>query len=97
MSDVEIKQSSTNTIKIPASGTVLFSRQSLGSGSIYVDDGKTVVWVCNLNTAIQNEIIYLQPGKYKVVFRNQHDKETTRTIERNFEVKPGLQQTIKLF
>ncbi|MBK9284266.1 MAG: VWA domain-containing protein [Sphingobacteriaceae bacterium] len=97
LKDVEIKQSSTNTIKIPASGTVLFSRQSLGSGSIYVDDGKTVTWVCNLNTAIPNEIIYLQPGKYKVLFRNQHDKMTTHTIERNFEVKSSTQQTIKLF
>lgn len=97
LKDVEIKQSSTNTVKIPASGTVLFSRQSLGSGSVYVDDGKTVVWVCNLNPALQNEIIYLQPGTYKVVYRNQHEKETTKSIEKNFEVKPATQLTIKLY
>lgn len=97
LKDVEIKQSSTNTIKIPTSGNILFAKQNTGYGSIYVDDGKTVTWVCNLNPTLQNEIIYLQPGKYKAVFRYQYVKETIKTIERNFEVKSGLQQTVKLF
>lgn len=95
--DVEIKQSSTNTIKIPTSGSVLFARQSAGFGSIYTDDGKTVTWVCNLNPTLQNEIIYLQPGKYKTVFRYQFAKETIKSIERNFEVKSGLPLTVNLF
>jgi Ca-activated chloride channel family protein len=97
LKDVEIKQSSTNTIRLPASGSVVFSRAGNGYGSVYVDDGKTVVWVCNLNPSLQNEIIYLQPGKYKVVFRYQYAKETTKSVERNFEVKSGVPQTIKLF
>jgi Ca-activated chloride channel family protein len=97
LKDVEIKQSSTNTIKLPASGSVLFSRAGNGYGSVYVDDGKTVTWVCNLNPSLQNEIIYLQPGKYKVVFRYQYAKETTKSVERNFEVKSGVPQTVKLF
>lgn len=68
LKDVEIKQSSTNLIKIPSSGGILFNKPGIGYGSIYTDDGKTVTWVCNFNNALQNEIIYLQPGKYKVVF-----------------------------
>jgi Ca-activated chloride channel homolog len=97
LKEVEIKQSSTNTIKIPTSGNVLFQRQNSGFGSVYVDDGKTVTWVCNLSPTLQNEIIYLQPGKYKVMFRYQFTKETIKSIERNFEVKSGLPQTVKLF
>jgi Ca-activated chloride channel homolog len=95
--DVEIKQSSINSIKIPTSGSVLFSRQTTGFGSIYVDDGKTVAWVCNFNKALQNEVIYLQPGKYKAVFRPEFAKETLKTVERNFEVKSGTAIAIKLF
>ncbi|MBA2610385.1 MAG: VWA domain-containing protein [Bacteroidetes bacterium] len=94
--DVEIKQSTTNSIKIPTSGNILFSKQGTGYGSIYVDDGKTVIWVCNLNPTLQSEIIYLQPGKYKVVFRYEFAKETIKTIERNFEVKSGIAQTVRL-
>lgn len=98
LKEVEIKQSSVNTIRIPASGSVNFARQGgTGYGSIYVDDGKTVNWVCNLNPALQNEIIYLQPGKYKVVFRYELAKETTQTIQRNFEVRAGVPQTVRLF
>jgi Ca-activated chloride channel family protein len=98
LKDVEIKQSSVNTIKIPASGSTTFIKQGgTGHGSIYTDDGKTVVWVCNLNSALQNEIIYLQPGKYKVVFRYEFARETLQTIQRNFEVKAGLPQTVRLF
>ncbi|MDI9341091.1 MAG: VWA domain-containing protein [Sediminibacterium sp.] len=97
LKDVEIKQSSTNTIKIPTSGNVVFSRLGTGYGSIYTDTGKEVNWVCNLNTTLQSEIIYLQPGKYKVVFRYESARETLKTIERNFEVKQNTVQTIKLF
>ncbi len=96
LKDVDIKQSSTNTIKIPASGNVTFSKQETGSGSVYIDDGKTVVWVCNINPNLQNETIYLQPGKYKVVFRFSFVKETNKTIDKNFEVKSGIHQIIKL-
>jgi Ca-activated chloride channel family protein len=96
LKDVEIKQNSTNTIKIPISGNILFSKQGNGYGSVYVDDGKNVVWVCNLNPTLQNEIIYLQPGKYKVVFRYDFVKETNKTIERNFEVISGSTQTVRL-
>ena len=96
LKDVDIKQSSTNTIKIPASGNVTFSKDVTGSGSVYLDDGKTVIWVCNINPTLQNETIYLQPGKYKVVFRFSFVKETNKTIDKNFEVKSGIHQIIKL-
>jgi hypothetical protein len=50
-----------------------------------------------LNTGARNEIIYLQPGKYKLVFRYASSKETLQTITRNFEVKAGLPQTVRIF
>jgi len=96
LNDIEIKQSTTNTIKIPASGNVYVSRGSLGFGSIYQDDGKQVTWVCNLNSAIQNEIIYLQPGNYKLEFRNENSKETIKTQEKKFTVTSGQTTNIRL-
>jgi Ca-activated chloride channel homolog len=95
--DVEIKQSSTNTIKIPTSGSVLFNKTQTGYGSIYVDDGKAVTWVCNFNPTLVNEIIYLQPGTYKAVYRLEFAKETLKTVEKNFEVKAGTPATINLY
>lgn len=97
LKNVEVQQSSVNTIKIPPSGNVLFSKQGLGHGSIYTDDGKKVNWVCNFNPALVSEMIYLQPGRYKAVFKLGFAKETVKTVERNFEVKPGAALTVKLF
>lgn len=97
MKDVEIKQSSTNTIKIPASGSVQFSKPEIGYGSIYVDNGKQVTWVCNLKPNLKGETVYLQPGKYKAVFRTGFSKETLKTVEKNFEVKSGAVITVNLF
>ena len=97
MNDVEIKQSATNSIKIPTSGLAYIKKLSEGFGSVYTDDGKNVEWVYNLNQKLTNEIIYLQPGKYKVVFRYQNAKETIQTIERNFEIKSGITQNVQLY
>lgn len=97
LKDVEIRQSETNTIKIPTSGSVFFNKQGMGNGSIYVDDGQNVTWVCNLNPNLSNEIIYLQPGRYKVVFRLDFLRETLKTVERNFEVKPATAINVRLF
>ncbi len=94
---VEIKQGATNTIKVPTSGIMYAKKLSTGYGSIYKDDGKSVEWVYNLNSTLLNEILYLQPGKYKVVFRYQSVYETTRTIERNFEIKSGQTTNIQLY
>lgn len=76
---------------------MLFNKPANGFGSVYVDDGKTVQWVCNLNPQLTNEVIYLQPGKYKVEYRMQTAKETLRTVERNFEVKAGVPNTVRLY
>ena len=97
LKEVEIKQSSTNLIKIPTSGAVLFNKPAAGYGSIYVDDGKTLQWVCNFNPTLVNEVIYLQPGKYKAEFRMQTAKETLRSVERNFEVKSGTPGTVRMY
>lgn len=87
LKNVEIKQSHTNTIKIPASGSVFISKAAKGYGSIYLDNGKTLEWVCNLNYELDKETIYLQPGKYKLEFRYTHQHQMNKTIEKSFEIK----------
>ncbi|MGZ4038092.1 MAG: vWA domain-containing protein, partial [Bacteroidia bacterium] len=96
LNDVEIKQSTTNTVKIPASGNVYINKNAEGFGSIYADDGKKLSWVCNLNNNLQNEIIYLQPGNYKLEFRNEGVKEAMKTIERKFTVNSGATSNVKV-
>jgi Ca-activated chloride channel family protein len=96
LNDVEIQQSTTNTIKVPTSGNVYIVKGGNGYGSIFADDGKKMAWVCNLNMSLQNEIIYLQPGNYKMEFRYENAKQTTNTIERKFTVTSAVTTNVKL-
>lgn len=96
LNNVEIKQSTTNTIKVPTSGNVYITKGGTGYGSIFVDDGKKMTWVCNLNTGLPNEIIYLQPGNYKLEFRYEGIKETIKTVERKFTVTSGLTTNVRI-
>lgn len=40
LNDVEIQQSTTNTIKVATSGNAYITKGGTGYGSIFVDDGK---------------------------------------------------------
>ncbi len=96
LNDVEILQSTTNTVKVPTPGNVYLTKVSKGYGSIFLDNGKKVTWVCNLNYNLQSEIIYLQPGTYKLEFRYEGAKETLQTIEKKFTIVSSVTNTIKL-
>ncbi len=96
LNNIEILQSTTNTIKVPTSGNVYITKGGIGYGSIFLDDGKKMTWVCNLNTNLQNEIIYLQPGNYKLEFRYENSKQNSNTIEKKFNVSSSITTNIKL-
>lgn len=94
--DVEIKQSEEQKIYVPSSGNIYLIKGGSGFGSIYLDDGKKVTWVCNLNSSLNTEIIYLQPGDYKLEFRYDGITETIKTIEKRFTIKSQAVTNIKL-
>lgn len=96
LTDIEILQSTTNTVKIPTSGNVYITKGGNGFGSIYLDDGKKVTWVYNLQNNLQSEIVYLQPGNYKLEFRYEYTKETVKTIEKKFTITSGATTNLKL-
>lgn len=95
--DAEVKQSHTNTIKIPAAGILTLHKGGNGSGSIYLEEGKKLIWVCNLIESLQTENIYLQPGNYRVEFRLKQHTESENTIEKKFTIISGKGQTVKIF
>ncbi len=95
--DAEIKQSHTHTIKIQAAGQVTLNKTANGYGSIYQEEGKKITWVCNMHDAQVNEIIYLQPGKYRAEFRLKTEHEAERTVERKFTIESGKNVSVKFF
>ena len=96
LKSVDVSQSYTTTIKIDEPGTVNFQLPLQGVASILMEDKGSMVWVCNLNENTNQDIVRLQPGKYKVVFRGKGIRETLFTIEKNFIVQPGTSQQVAI-
>jgi Ca-activated chloride channel family protein len=96
LAGIEIKQSHTNTVKIPSAGIVSLNKGGYGIGSIYAEDGKKIDWVCNLNENQQTEVFYLQPGNYRVEFRLKTQPEAEKTIERKFTIESNKTKSVNL-
>jgi Ca-activated chloride channel homolog len=87
--DVKISQSSTTTVKIEEPGTVNFLLGAAGITSVFSEQGKDLNWVCNLAEGSPQEVIRLQPGRYKAVYRAKGARETLFSLEKSFEVLSG--------
>jgi Ca-activated chloride channel family protein len=95
--NIDIKQSSTNLIKIPSAGTLSINKGGLGYGSVYLENGKKIEWVCNLIEGQQAEVFYLQPGNYRVEFRLKTQLESEKTVEKKFTIESNKTTAISLF
>lgn len=97
INDIQILQNQSTIIEIPSPGSVKFSGRSNGYGSIYQLEKETQTWICNLSPAVRSQILLMQPGSYRVVFRSASAKESVFTISKNFIVHSDRSITIDLF
>ncbi len=96
--DVEVIQSYTTTVEIPAPGFVTFSAKQPGAGALYqLNPEGDQRWVMNLLESRKSQGYYLQPGSYRVVFRRADLKSTAFSVVRDFEVGEGSSEIIKFY
>ena len=98
INDVEILQSYTTTVEIPAPGYVTFNSQQPGAGALYqLTAAGDQQWVLNLQENRKIQGFYLQPGSYRVIFRRGDLKSTAHNMVRDFVVREGTPETIKFY
>jgi len=95
--DIEILQSHTTTIIIPEPGTLMLSAYAQGYGSLYLLKGNDQEWVYNINPALRQQNILLQPGNYRLVFRPVKSNKTIYTIIREFNIESGELSKVNIF
>ena len=93
---VKVSERATTTVNIPEAGVVTINKLSPGPTSIYLDEGGKMVWVYNLDNNALKQMITLQPGNYRIVYRPENVKQTVFTIDNSFEVKSGLSTFVNL-
>lgn len=91
---VDISQSHTTTVEIDEPGMVNFQMPVAGICSILREEKGQLSWVCNLSEGQTNEVIRLQPGSYKAVYRAKSVKETLFSSQIPFVVQPGASQKV---
>lgn len=95
--DVQIKQSDYKYLIIPGSGLLYYKATKYFVGQIFVkkEDG-TYEWVCDLDTDKVKGQLYLQPGQYKIVYRNKDAVSTDYTQVKKFMIMSGENTSINL-
>ncbi|MCB9222644.1 MAG: VWA domain-containing protein [Crocinitomicaceae bacterium] len=94
---VKIDQSQHTYLDIDGSGQVDFISHKGIVGQIFlIEEGKKDQWVCDLPDNSLKSRYFLQPGKYKVVYRIKEAVSTDYTTVKPFTVKPGAQLTVNL-
>lgn len=94
---VSINQSEFTNISIPGSGIFNYNTSKNIVGQIFVKNEKgTFDWVCDLNPDVLKDKWYLQPGSYKVVYRNRDAVSTIYTNVKEFSIRSGFEETVNL-
>ena len=94
---LQVNQSSTSYIDIKAPGFFKYSTGSGIVGQIFTknSDG-TWDWVCNLKDNSMTGNWQLQPGLYKLVYRQKRLKSSSYTMEREFRINSNKTLSLKL-
>jgi len=95
--DVDIEPDNQTKIEIENPGIATIQKSIKGYGSIYLLDGAKQILVINLGSnSNQTESLYLQPGRYKLVFRSKFVFQSATTIEKDFKIESEKTTRIKL-
>ncbi len=94
--DVEIRQSYTTTVEVPEPGMVHISSRKPGYGALFqlTPEGDQK-WVLNIRPGVNRQDYYLQPGSYRIVYRQADLKSTMQTQVRDFGIRSGLTELVE--
>lgn len=92
---VDVTQSSTSNIDIMAPGFFSYRVTNTVIAQVFVvQDNGTYDWVCNLDENVPSGSVQLQPGNYRLVYRQKSIKSSSNTIDKNFRILSNKTTTI---
>lgn len=96
--DVSVNQSTHTYIDIEGSGLFKYKAYNPIVGQIFIDNNNTDQdqWVCDIDPDKLNDTFYLQPGKYKVVYRLKSAVSTDYTTVKSFTIHAGENTFVNL-
>ncbi|MFH1161435.1 MAG: VWA domain-containing protein [bacterium] len=93
---VEIEPDNGIQLRIPAIGTASILPGAPVDGCLYMEQPEHLLWVGNLRGDATPEVLRLQPGNYRVVYRYKSAKRSADTKVKSFQVSSGQPVEVKL-
>jgi Ca-activated chloride channel family protein len=94
--NVKINQGKTTVFQIPPAGTVNITRGGDGYGGIFYLKDNEWIKLYSLKLKVFEEDINLQPGHYRVIYRDKQNKKMKQSVTKDFVIKSGQKVTITL-
>lgn len=94
---IDVNQSATTIVDVASPGTLSYKTAAAVAAQIFVSmPNGTWEWVCNLDQAALSGTWNLQPGMYKVVYRQKQLRSTAYTFEKEFRIHSNKTTTLNL-
>jgi Ca-activated chloride channel family protein len=92
---VDVTQSSTVNVDIQAPGVFSYKSTNYVVAQVFViRENGNMEWVCNLDETLLTGGFQLQPGNYRLVYRQKSLKSSSYTIEKNFRIYSNKTTTL---
>ncbi len=94
---VDVSQSSTVYVDIMAPGFLNYKTvQPIVAQLFLIGESGTLEWVCNLDETLRNGSFQLQPGTYRLVYRQKNLRSSSYTIDKDFRIYSNKTTTINI-
>ena len=94
--NVSIKEDTDYELQIPQPGKVTFSGAGQGYGALFEIDGKELKKIHDFDSEADKIVLAMQPGTYKVIFRQRGTTNTIFSVAKEFTVRSGQFTSVKL-
>ncbi len=94
---VDVTQSSTVYADIMAPGFFNYKTiQPVVAQLFLLKENGTIEWVCNLDETVKSGSVQLQPGTYRMVYRQKNLRLSSYTIDKDFRIYSNKTTTINI-
>jgi len=84
---IKVNQSSVTNIDIEAPGLFTYKCSNTTIGQIFIQNDKGIwEWVCNIDQQNTTGQWYLQPGQYRVAYRQKSIRSSVYSYEQDFRI-----------
>ena len=94
---LDVNQSSTAYVDVLAPGFFTYRAGNLVSAQVFVKrENNKLEWVCNIDPTLLTGSWQLQPGDYRIVYRQKKLKSSLFTIEKEFRIYSNKTTSVNL-